>query len=151
MIGRLGRLAALLLVGTVMLATAYGLINTTFMMYDDEGYVLLTYRNFIQGGRLYDDIFSQYGPWPYVYHLAVDWLLPTPLTHSVGRSLTAIHWTLTALLVGALAARFTRQKLAALPAAFACFGLLWPMSSEPSHPGSLICLLLALGTLLVWC
>lgn len=148
MIGRLGRLVALLLAGTGMLVVAYGLINTTFMLYDDEGYVLLTYRNFLAGGRLYDDIFSQYGPWPYVYHLAVDGLLSTPLTHSVGRVLTAIHWTLTALLVGAITTRLTRQKLYALPAAFACFGLLWPMSSEPSHPGSLICLLLAFGTLL---
>jgi hypothetical protein len=149
MIGRLGRLLALLLAGTAMLIAAYALINTTFMLYDDEGYVLLTYRNFINGGRLYDDIFSQYGPWPYAYHLVIDRLSPWPLTHSVGRALTAIHWTLTALLVGAVTVRLTRQKLYALPAAFACFGLLWPMSSEPSHPGSLICLVLALGTLLV--
>lgn len=149
MIGRLARLLLLVVAGAGMLVAAYALINTTFMLYDDEGYVLLTYRNFIAGGRLYDEVFTQYGPWPYVYHLAIDWILHTPLTHSIGRSLTAIHWTLTALLVGAITTRLTAQKLYALPASLACFGLLWQMSSEPSHPGSLICVILALGTLLI--
>ena len=33
-----------------------------FMFYDDEGYVLISYRNFAEGGALYRDVFSQYGP-----------------------------------------------------------------------------------------
>ncbi len=146
---RVGQLSLWLGLGAVLLAAAYLLINTTFMLYDDEGYVLLTYRNFIAGGRLYDDIFSQYGPWPYVYHLLVSLALHEPLTHAVGRGLTALHWTMCALLVGAIAGRLTGRTAAAVFAALISFGLLWQMCSEPSHPGSLIAVMLALTTLIV--
>ena len=61
---RFWQLSLGLVLGVALLATAYLLINTTFMFYDDEGYLLLTYKNFIAGARLYDDIFTQYGPWP---------------------------------------------------------------------------------------
>jgi len=146
---RLGRLAILLALSVALFVTAYLLINTTFMMYDDEGYLLLSYKNFIAGERLYDDIFSQYGPWPYVYHLAVSKLLQSPINHMVGRNLTAIHWVLCALLTGAIASRLTGQKIYGLFATLITFGLLWQMTNEPSHPGSLICVLLTLGTFLI--
>ena len=145
----LGWLIVWVALGLVLLVTAYLLINTTFMLYDDEGYVLLTYKNFIAGGRLYDDIFTQYGPWPYVYQLGLNSVLQTPITHLIGRNLTAIHWALSAMLAGAIAARLTGEKIYALFATLATFGLLWQMSSEPSHPGSMICVLLAAGTLLI--
>ena len=149
MIRRLWPVVLWSVLGGVLLATAYLLINTTFMLYDDEGYLLLTYRNFISGGRLYDDIFSQYGPWPYLYHLLISLGLNEPLTHAVGRSLTAVHWTLCALLVGAIARRLTGRLSAAVFATLATFGLLWQMSSEPSHPGSLISVMLAVTVLIV--
>ena len=129
--------------GLVLLATAYLLINTTLMLYDDEGYVLLTYQNFIAGGRLYDAIFTQYGPWPYVYHLLVSLGLHEPLTHAVGRNLTAMHWTLCALFVGGITVKATGRMVAGIFATLLSFGLLWQMSSEPSHPGSLISVMLA--------
>ena len=149
MIRRLWPVVLWSVLGGVLLATAYLLINTTFMLYDDEGYLLLTYRNFISGARLYDDIFSQYGPWPYLYHLLISLGLNEPLTHAVGRSLTAVHWTLCALLVGAIARRLTGRLSAAVFATLISFGLLWQMSSEPSHPGSLISTMLAITVLIV--
>lgn len=132
-----------LVVLAVLFLTAWLIINTTFMLYDDEGYVLIGYRNFIEGERLYDDIFSQYGPFPYIYHWLVSTVLHTPLTHMLGRTLTALHWTGSALLAGALAFRLTRHGTTGLFAALATFGLLWQINQEPSHPGSLICLVLA--------
>lgn len=142
---RLLQLAPWLVLAVAFLATAYLLISTTFMLYDDEGYVLLSLQNFLSGGRLYDEIFSQYGPWPYVYHQLVTGLTGEPLTHLLGRFLTAAHWTACALLAGATALRLTRHALTALAAATATFGLLWQMSSEPTHPGSLIALLVAIA------
>ncbi|MBL9214673.1 MAG: hypothetical protein JNG83_04275 [Opitutaceae bacterium] len=135
---RIGQLGLALLLGSGLLVTAYLLINTTFMFYDDEGYLLLTYRNFLAGARLYDDVFSQYGPWPYVYHQLVTTLLHEPLTHMLGRNLTALHWVLCALLCGALAARATGRTVAGVSTTLITFGLLWQMNAEPSHPGSLI-------------
>ncbi|MDB6166783.1 MAG: hypothetical protein JWQ83_1923 [Lacunisphaera sp.] len=130
--------------GGALLLTAYLLINTTFMIYDDEGYLLLTYKNFLGGARLYDDIFSQYGPWPYLYHQLVTTVLQQPLTHALGRDLTALHWTLCALFCGALVARVTGRTVVWVCATLITFGLLWQMVAEPSHPGSLISAMLAI-------
>src|SRR5689334_12876044 len=135
---RFWQLVLTAVMGACLLATAYLLINTTFMFYDDEGYLLLTYRNFIEGGRLYDQIFSQYGPWPYLYHQLVTTVLHLPVTHMLGRSLTALHWVLCAMCAGAAVAVSTRRTVAAVATTLATFGFLWQMNSEPSHPGSLI-------------
>lgn len=141
---RLGQWAIAAGLGVALLATAYLLVNTTFMFYDDEGYLLLTYKNFLGGARLYDDVFSQYGPWPYLYHQIVTTVLHQPLTHALGRNLTALHWVLCALFAGAITARATGRTVAAVCATLVTFGLLWQMDSEPSHPGSLISALVAM-------
>jgi hypothetical protein len=131
-----------------MAVTAYWLINTTFMFYDDEGYVLQTLRSYLAGGRLYDEIFSQYGPWPYVYHQLIGTILQHPLTHMMGRSITLCHWVAAALLAGLLTQRLTGQITWAVACTLTVFGLLWQMTSEPSHPGSMISMLVALAVLL---
>ena len=140
---RFWSLSLWLSLGVALLVTAYLLINTTFMFYDDEGYLLLTYKNFLSGARLYDDIFSQYGPWPYLYHQLVTTVLHQPLTHALGRDLTALHWVLCALLAGLITVRVTGRAAAATCATLITFGFLWQMNSEPSHPGSLISAMLA--------
>jgi hypothetical protein len=129
--------------GVAFLATAHLLMNATFMLYDDEGYVLQGYRAFVAGGVLYNEIFTQYGPWPYLYHWAASFGSAERLTHAFGRALTVWHWTLSALLVGAITWQVTRRWLAAAGAALLAFGLLQSMTHEPSHPGSLICATLA--------
>jgi len=132
----------ILVMGAIFGLSALLIINTTFMMYDDEGYVVLTYQKFIQGERLYDDIFSQYGPVPYVYNWAVSLLLHSPFTHMLGRGLTAFHWTLCALLACAVSVRLTDSRVSGLIGGLATFGLLWQLAWEPSHPGGLICMML---------
>lgn len=124
--------------------TAYLLIATTFMFYDDEGYLLYTLRSYLEGGRLYDEIFSQYGPTPYVYHQLITSFLQEPITHTLGRLLTTVHWVAAVLLAGALAHRLTGRQDVAVAASLSAFGLLWQMSAEPSHPGSMISVFVAL-------
>ena len=58
---RFDRIAVLVLAGLAVLA-GFGLMFSTYMTYDDEGYVLFSLRNFVDGGGLYDRVFSQYGP-----------------------------------------------------------------------------------------
>ncbi len=141
---RPARLALWSALGLALLFTGYLLMNTTFMPYDDEGFLLISYRNYLAGLRLYDDVFSQYGPWPYLYHQFVTTLLGhAPVTHTLGRALTLLHWVGAALLCGGLAWRLTRSQLAAGTTALLAFGLTWQMISEPSHPGSLIAVTVA--------
>jgi hypothetical protein len=127
------------------LVTAHLLVNGTLMLYDDEGYILQSYRIFVAGGRLYDEVFTQYGPWPYLYHWLASLGSAEALTHTFGRALTVWHWTLSALLTGIIAWQVTGRQTAATGAALLAFGYLGSMTHEPSHPGSLICALLALA------
>lgn len=146
---RIARIAGWSGLGVVLAVTAYLLINTTFMPYDDEGYVLISMRNYLAGLRLYDDVFSQYGPWPFVYHELVTRVLDTPLTHTLGRLLTIFHWVTCSLLCGVLGWRLTRSQLSAITSAILVFTLCWQNTSEPSHPGSHISLLVALAAVVV--
>src|SRR5262245_59667758 len=38
---------------------------TVFEKYDDEGYLLLSLKHYLNGGHLYTDVFAQYGPFYY--------------------------------------------------------------------------------------
>lgn len=145
MSGRAQRVVPWVGLGAVLAVIGYLLINTTFMLYDDEGYVLQTTRDFLGGHRLYDEVFSQYGPWPFVYQQLAAKLAGGTLTHTLGRGLTLLHWIGTVVLCGALVARLTGRTLAGLVTAAATFGLLWQVTQEPSHPGSAICLLLSVA------
>lgn len=148
MIPRIARIALWSLLGAALTACAYLLISTTFMPYDDEGYVLISIRNYLAGLRLYDDVFSQYGPWPFVYHQMVTAATGGELTHTLGRMLTLGHWVVSALLCGMIGWKLTRNQLAAGAAAVIAFALCWQNTSEPSHPGSHIAFLVALAALI---
>lgn len=126
------------------LATAAGLVMfSAFMYYDDEGYVLMSLRSFAEHGGLYRDVFSQYGPFPYVLHAALH-KLGVPFTHAAGRLLTLAAWSGAAILAAALVRHATRSLPATLASLAATFAYLWIMASEPSHPGGLITLITAI-------
>ena len=93
---------------------------SAFMFYDDEGYVLISLRNFAEHGHLYRDVFSQYGPFPYVFYYLLH-LLGLPLTHMVGRTITLLAWSGAAVSCALLARTATRSiaaQLAVLAAVF---------------------------------
>lgn len=118
------------------------------MAYDDEGYVLHSLADFIGGGALYDRVYSQYGPFYFLLWKGLATLGLTP-THDHGRSLTLVLWFACAGLCALLTWRLSRHWLATgATLAFSCV-YLWPMGSEPSHPGSLVCLLGIMAALLI--
>ena len=48
---------------TVLLAmTAHAKMFTGFSAYDDEGYMLTALKSYVNHGHLYDQVFTQYGP-----------------------------------------------------------------------------------------
>ena len=130
---------------TAFTATAgfYGMF-TLLTPWDDEGYMLVSLRAFMRGGRLYDEVYSQYGPFWFEAMGSLFGLLGLDITHDNGRLVSLAVWTLTALLCGIAAARAARSVLAGVLVQLLVFRVVWPsMAFEPMHPGGLTCLLLA--------
>jgi hypothetical protein len=131
------------LVFAVLLVEAAAVMFSVFMFYDDEGYVLISLRNFAEHGALYRDVYSQYGPFPFVLYAGLH-ALGLPFTHVAERIVTLVAWGGAALAGAAWARHATRSLSVSLAVLASVFGYLWVMTSEPCHPGGLIALLTAL-------
>lgn len=144
------RLAAALLVltlGTGAFVTWQAAFST-FASYDDEGYILISLRNFMRGGQLYDDIYSQYGP---AFHmLEAGWHEVTgwPLDHRGIRIKTVVTLTLLSAAAAFVTWRIGRHALAGVVAAAVVILHLEKLVLEPAHPQEL-CLLLVAGILIL--
>ncbi len=127
---------ALIGVGTVTLSFS------TFMSYDDEGYVLFSLKDFTEGGGLYSRVYSQYGPFFFLFHQALH-VVGFDFTNVEGRLLTLGCWLGAIGFCGALAWRFTRSPGAT---AFTMGGVclhVFDLISSPAHPGGFIVLVTA--------
>jgi hypothetical protein len=129
------------------LVAAVFLMFSTFMVYDDEGYVLLSLRNYAKHGGLYRDVYTQYGPFPFVAYSALQ-AIGVPLTHTVGRLITLGLWTGAAVSCAALAGYVMRSLVVRIAVLAAVFVFLWVMASEPTHPGGIIVFLTTLAAVL---
>jgi hypothetical protein len=127
---------------------AHALLFSWFMLYDDEGYILLTLRNQIAHGALYDVVYTQYGPVFYALLGGLSRIFDFEWTHAAGRWFTLCNWTGAAALCGLAVWRANRYGAAALLVMTGVFAMLWIMIHEPIHPGGLICLLVALTAVL---
>lgn len=139
----------LIAIGILVLAPiGRGVLFTTHQPYDDEGYVAWTLLQFAQGIPLYTEVFTQYGPLPYV----LGWL-----QFNLGADFTteAIRWTTLALWLGACAAlaglawRVGGRMVWAPASLVVSFLTLSLGTNEPIHPGHLLAAILAVGTLAV--
>lgn len=145
---RTQRLLAWLAAGGLAAALAvagYWLLFTAFMLYDDEGYILLSLKNFSAHGALYDRVYSQYGPWPFLFHDALHRLTGLAFDNTTGRWITWVNWLGTASACSLLVARVTRSAVWTAFTFAGVFTYLWVMINEPVHPGGLICLVVALA------
>lgn len=135
----LGATAALL--GVI----AYLLLWTSFMVYDDEGYVLYSLKAYAMHGHLYSDVYSQYGPFYFVLYRTLH-AVGFAFDNTSARAATLVCWVGTAMACSALVWRATNRKLVpALATLVAVFLHLSVMTSEPSHPGGFIALVVALA------
>jgi hypothetical protein len=142
------RLAAVALAFAVVTAVgvlvAYPRMFTGFAVYDDEGYMLIALRSFVEGGALYDEVFSQYGPFYYEAWGGAFSLFGAEVDLDSGRMATLVAWVAASLALGLATLRMTGSALLGLAAqmlVFAALGAVAP--NEPMHPGGLIALLLA--------
>lgn len=139
------RVPGLLVLAGALAFVGWLLMSTNFMIHDDEGYVLLGLKTFSAHGRLYDEVFTQYGPALFLYYDGWHRLFDWSVTNLFGRTLTLMHWVVAALAAGLIAWRLSQRYWTALFTAVAVFGCLWQMTWEPPHPGGLIALIIGVG------
>jgi hypothetical protein len=104
---------------------------------------LVSLKNYLDVGGLYNHVYTQYGPFYYESVGLVYRVLGKPVTFDSGRDLTLAMWVTTAFLCGASIARLTRSTLLGIAGTLIVSKLLLTYPGEPLHPGHLLVLLLA--------
>ena len=115
---------------------------TGFHDYDDEGYMLTALKGFVNGGHLYDQVFSQYGPFYYEFWGGIFSLFGIGVTHDSGRTATMVAWVLAGLGFGLVTWRLTASVFLGWAAQVLSFNALEVLTNEPMHTYGLIALLL---------
>lgn len=113
-----------------------------FANYDDEGYMLIALKSFLNHGHLYDDVFTQYGPFYYEFWGGFFEIFGLSVNHDGGRTAAIFAWVAAALLFGVATWRMTRSIFLGLATQMLVFGAIITVANEPMHPGGTICLLL---------
>jgi hypothetical protein len=137
------------LAAVVLFTAAVNVYRSSFMNFaewDDEGYVMIGLRSFLQGNALYDSVYSQYGPFYYVVEGSLYTLLHLPVTHDAVRASVAVFWLLSAVLCAWAAYWLTRSWILAGLGFTAAIRLLIFFTGSPGHPEE-ICLVVLLGIL----
>ncbi len=136
--------------GIFALATAlcgwlgfYSTFNS-FAGWDDEGYLLITVKNFAHHGGLYTHMYSVFGPFYYeALSTVFSWL---PVTPDNGRAATAVVELLVSLGFGIAVKMFTRNLLAGVATQIGSFVLLTlSLVDESMHPTMVVWLLFAVA------
>ena len=152
---RLGSALALPLgIGLVALLAgplAFYAFFASFQDYDDEGYLLISLREYARGGVLYDEVYSQYGPAYFQLVTTVYRLAGLAFVHTHGRALALVLLVATAIVCAVVTWRLTRSLLIALAAELLVVQVLLPSRDEPLHPGALLALLIATLVLVGTC
>jgi hypothetical protein len=90
---------------------SYYRMFTGISQYDDDGWLLITLRPFLHGGRLYDEVYTQYGPFYYFVHWIVYKVGGIPVTHDSERMVAVVLWLLAAILWARVAHLLTGSLL----------------------------------------
>jgi len=106
--------------------------------FDDEGYLMISVKGVLAGKPLYDEVYSQYGPFYYVVQAIVHRLFGLPLTHDVTRQLLLADWLAAAALTGWVVCRLTRSGGWAVLTFLAVAGYLYRIGAAPGHPQEII-------------
>ena len=114
-----------------------------FSVYDDEGWMMIVLRHFLDGGVMYDRIPNVYGPFYYLVYSLIYGPLGVPLTTDAVRFVTMGHWIGSVALCCLCVWLLTRQ---ASLVALTFLGVLFHLTAlrqEPVHPQELCALLFA--------
>jgi len=122
---------------------AYHYLFSSFLLHDDEGYLMMSVRYLLRGDRIYDDVPILYGPAFFFCKWLVHGLLHVPLTYHAVRMQTLVVWLASVFGVGLFVVLVARSIALALAAQLVALGALAALSNEPGHP-QLVALLVVL-------
>jgi hypothetical protein len=137
-------LFAAALVGSAVIA--YPTMFSAFKDYDDVGHVLIGLKGFIAAGHLYDQVYSQYGPFYFELWGGLFSLFGIDVTHDSGGMATLVYWLLISLLIGFGTYRVTGSALLGVAVQLLTLKGTGLLVFEPMHPGGTAVLLLSLMT-----
>jgi hypothetical protein len=123
---------------------AYYLMFTGFSVWDDEGAKMMEVKEYLAGLRLYDQIFTIYGPIYYYYNWFVRFVTGTSVSHDSTRMTSVVVWLVCALLCAWIVLRLTNSAPVAAVAHVLTFLQLGFFRNEPGLPQEL-CILLLIG------
>ena len=134
----------LLLAGFCLLVSV-PLLLTTMAPYDDEGYVMMTLKSFMENHPLYEETYTQYGPSYYLLTAPLHSVLGLPLSHHMVRLKTALFWLLPVLLTMGIMLRIGGNRWLALATSCMVTIHLSRLALEPGHPQEIALLMCMLG------
>jgi hypothetical protein len=102
--------------------------------FDDEGYLMVSVKSVLAGQPLYDEVYSQYGPFYYVVQAVVHGFFALPVTHDVTRQLLLVDWLAAAVLTAWVVLRLTRSGGWAIVTFLAVADSLYGFRVAPGHP-----------------
>lgn len=126
---------------------AFSFTSSGFAFYDDEGFLMITVRGYLEGHPLYDGVLTAYGPFYYLYEWMVHTAACLPLTHDLTRILCILHWLAASAILAVAGGLMTRSRLPALFIFMQATVHLRHLACEPGHPQEVVILLLALAAL----
>jgi hypothetical protein len=103
------RVAVALFAIGLMAVFAFSQLFTVFPPWDDEGYFLQAYRDFLSGRALYNQVFAIYGPFTFFSAGLVARFNAANVTHDTFRWIVLPVWLMIAAIFGVVAWRWTRQ------------------------------------------
>jgi hypothetical protein len=130
-------------VTTLILApVGYVAMFNGFHVYDDEGSILITLRDYMSGHPLLTPNIPYYGPFFYETFGGLFKLLGIAPTNDSGRFVTLVIWLIASVLGAVAAYRLTRNLWIALVAQLVTFVLLTALTREPMTTYGLLSLLM---------
>lgn len=126
--------------------SAYWQLFTTFRFWDDEGYLLISLRNFASGGQLYTDVSSQYGPAFNLFFAFLHRFCGLPLDSDGARWVALVSWIGASGFSAVLVGQMTRSRIWAAVGATVAFIILRALANEPLHPVGSVAFVLTGGT-----
>jgi hypothetical protein len=130
----------------VLCVYAFAFTFTTFGPFDDDGYFLQTYRDFLSGRTAYDQVFSFYGPFTFYGGALIARFHANNVTHDTFRWAYLVLWIIIALLMAGIVWRWTGRFTPSFIAFFLIGFRLLGLAVSIGHPQ--IWVLLAAAVLL---
>jgi hypothetical protein len=128
-------LGAIVFVASVIYAYVEMFSHVRF--YDDEGFVMVSVKSFIDGATLYDDA-PNYGPFYYLLAKFLYFLADVPVSHDATRLATIAFWLATAALTAGFVYRLTSSFAWTSISYLQTVVHGWSLCNEPGHPQTLL-------------